>query len=139
LNIEHVVSNVKIHAVVDKTQRNGAYSGISHGTANQYYVAVQERYMGFDFLLVSSAMHWSLEPHDMAINDLAERKDLLDVLGHEICSKHPSRKVCSVLCDVSVANEVEATTACVVEYLGMLDVVSRDGVSSIGSRRSMVP
>jgi NAD(P)-dependent dehydrogenase (short-subunit alcohol dehydrogenase family) len=59
---------------------------------------------------------------DMAINDLPEQKDPLDALGHEIQNKH--RKVCRILGDVSVASDVEAMIACVIEDLGALDVVS---------------
>lgn len=70
------------------------------------------------------AMRLADDGFDVAINDLVERKDLLDVLGHEICSRHPSRKVCRILGDVSIANEVESMVACVIEDLGTLDIVS---------------
>lgn len=58
---------------------------------------------------------------DVAVNDLAPNKDLLEALSNEISAK--GYRSCIVCADVSVEAQVKGMIDTVVEVLGGLDVV----------------
>ena len=68
------------------------------------------------------ALRLAEDGFDVAINDIASKKEKLDALLAEITAK--GRRSVAILADVSVEDEVKAMVEKVVKELGGLDVVS---------------
>jgi NAD(P)-dependent dehydrogenase (short-subunit alcohol dehydrogenase family) len=75
------------------------------------------------------ALRLSDDGFDIAINDVHTSKEKFDVVGQEILAK--GRRVCALLGDVSVEQEVVDMIATIIERLGRLDVASATFVTFI--------
>lgn len=71
------------------------------------------------------ALRLASDGYDIALNDLAVNKHKLDETSEEITTKYPERRVCALVADVSIEEEVKNMVNSAVEALGHLDVVSR--------------
>ncbi|KIJ58176.1 hypothetical protein HYDPIDRAFT_119863 [Hydnomerulius pinastri MD-312] len=72
----------------------------------------------------SIALRLASDGYDLGLNDTPKNKGNLDEISAEIASEYPGRRVCVLLADVSVQDEVKALVEGVVKQLGQLDVVS---------------
>lgn len=70
------------------------------------------------------AIKLASEGYDIAMNDLAVNTKDLDAAREEINKEYPARRVCMLVADVSIEEEVKKMVDGVVEALGRLDVVS---------------
>lgn len=73
----------------------------------------------------SIALRLASDGYDIGLNDIQANKNKLEVLSTEITQQYPGRRVCVLVADVSVEEEVKDMVDGVVAALGRLDVVSR--------------
>lgn len=69
------------------------------------------------------ALRLASDGYDIALNDLAMNKHNLDVIREEISTEYPGRRVCVLVGDVSIEEEVKGMVDGAAEALGRLDVV----------------
>ncbi|KIJ58227.1 hypothetical protein HYDPIDRAFT_34377 [Hydnomerulius pinastri MD-312] len=82
----------------------------------------------------SIALRLASEGYDLGLNDIPKNKGNLDEISAEIASEYPGRRVCVLLADVSVEDEVKAMVEGVVKQLGQLDVmVANAGIARFGT------
>lgn len=70
------------------------------------------------------AIRLASEGYDIALNDLAVNEHNLDATREEILTDYPARRVCMLIADVSIEEQVKNMVDRAVEALGHLDVVS---------------
>ena len=70
------------------------------------------------------AIRLANDGYDIALNDLAISKDNLDAAREEIIAECPGQRVCILVADVSIEEDVKNMVDGAVEALGRLDVVS---------------
>ena len=70
------------------------------------------------------ALRLASDGYDIALNDLAVNEHSLDATSKEINTKYPDRRVCALVANVSIEEEVKNMIDGVVKALGRLDVVS---------------
>jgi len=80
------------------------------------------------------AIRLANDGYDIALNDLAINKNNLDATREEINAEYPGRRVCVLVADVSIEEEVKNMVDGAVEALGRLDVmVANAGILRTGS------
>ncbi|KAF8129510.1 hypothetical protein EV363DRAFT_1399846 [Boletus edulis] len=80
------------------------------------------------------AVRLANDGYDIALNDLAVNKANLDAAKEEINTEYPERRVCMLVADVSIEEEVKNMVNGAVEALGRLDVmVANAGILRSGS------
>lgn len=72
----------------------------------------------------SIALRLASDGYDIGLNDIHANKNKLEVLNKEITRQCPGRRVCVLVADVSVEEEVKEIVDGVVAALGRIDVVS---------------
>ena len=70
------------------------------------------------------AIRLANDGYDIVLNDLTVNGDNLDATREEIITGYPGRRVCVLVADVSIEEEVKNMVDGAVEALGRLDVVS---------------
>jgi NAD(P)-dependent dehydrogenase (short-subunit alcohol dehydrogenase family) len=80
------------------------------------------------------AIRLANDGYDIALNDLVTNKNNLDATREEINTEYPGRRVCVLVADVSIEEEVKNMVDGTVEALGRLDVmVANAGILRTGS------
>lgn len=72
----------------------------------------------------SIALRLASDGYDIALNDLAVCKPSLDATREDINKIYPERRVCALVADVSIEEEVKNMIDGAVNTLGRLDIVS---------------
>jgi NAD(P)-dependent dehydrogenase (short-subunit alcohol dehydrogenase family) len=70
------------------------------------------------------AVRLAADGFDIGLSDIYTNKFNVYEVAREITSAHPGRRVCVLLADVTVEDDIRSMVDCVVTELGSLDVVS---------------